>query len=160
MKSSDRRASTNGKVDGVLAVENAGAQKGRKGFSFMSYFADGHREVRRDELLGILEMLEYHRRENVWWKRGLRWLFRQPGPWNLTKIMADNFYKRSVKPRLEAAQALTEASPAISEAVMTEANRRMVRGGNDLPASPLIKPANDGDDDLPPGLHKLGETRE
>lgn len=163
MQSRDRRSSVgNGKVDGIGKVERPPHQRGNKDFTFMSYFAEGTREVRRDEFLGILEMLEFHRRENVLWKRGLRWLFRRPGPWHLTKIMADNFYKRSVKPRLDAAQAAIDGPTEPARAVPLTSGRvppseANLSGG--VPGS-LIRPAHDGDDDLPPGLHRIGTTRE
>lgn len=156
MQSKDRRSSAgNGKVDGV-GIERPPHQRNRKGFSFMDYFAEGTREVRRDELLGILEMLEYHRRENAGWKRVLRWLFRRPGPWNLTKIMADNFYKRSVKPRLDATQVAIEGGGhAMATALPLTSGRPVIEG---IPLGPHDRTRKD--DDLPPGLHKIGESPE
>lgn len=93
--------------------------------SMLDYFSgdDQRREVRRGELLGILEQIEYIRREHRWWRALWRWLRGEirwkrwadtlpvpfvesyPGPPNMPAIMARAHFRHTVKPMLENVQA-------------------------------------------------------
>ena len=75
------------------------------------FFAPGHPEkpVKRQELLGLLEMIEWHRRESTWWRRLWRLLHGEPLPSPLPAKLARAFQKYTVDPTIEAvAKALEE----------------------------------------------------
>lgn len=66
------------------------------------------RPLVRGEFLGILEMLAYNRRANVWWKRFARWLTRAPGPGDMWGQLAELHYHRSLRPAIAMVQAQLE----------------------------------------------------
>ena len=154
--SQDRRSATNGdggmheagdtrkvdiRSDGTLRRAGAGSR------SFSDYFKEHREPVRRGELLGFMEMIEYHRRESMWFVRLWRWLWRQPAPWNLPEIMANRFEKRTIVPATAAVATELEKSPAPNQAVRRPPANPS--GGGSLITRP---------DGLPPHLHKIGET--
>lgn len=76
------------------------------GGGFADYFSNENREkpVKRGEILGLLEMLEYSRRAYVWWRVLGRWVTRTPAPMNLPRQMSRAYWKNTLQPALAAIQ--------------------------------------------------------
>lgn len=74
------------------------------GGGFADYFSSENREkpVKRGELLGLLEMLEYSRSAYVWWRVLGRFLTRTPAPMNLPRAMSRAYWRHTLQPALEA----------------------------------------------------------
>lgn len=104
--------------DAKLDLANGAVRRSANGGRSMAdYFSpeNARREVKRSELLGFMEMLEYHRRESTWWRRLWAWLNRHPRPANLPASMATAFEHRTVKPTIKAVETSLESRPARPE---------------------------------------------
>jgi hypothetical protein len=82
-KSIDRRASSSADTPDITPAntEEKGPRRILPGARRASEFfgqENMRREVLRGELVNVLGMLEYGRRESTWWRRAWRWLTDQP----------------------------------------------------------------------------------
>jgi hypothetical protein len=66
------------------------------------------RPIKRGELLGLLEMLEYSRASHAWWRTLGRLLTRTPGIQNLPRQMRRAYWRSTLKPALDAVKGRLE----------------------------------------------------
>lgn len=110
------------KTDVDIRADNTLRRAGAGRRSLMDYFSeeDKRKEVRRSELLGILEAVEGARYANVWYRRLWRWLNRVPGPQDLPRAMARKHFARTIGPMTAAVKKELDRQAAAANAEASE----------------------------------------
>lgn len=106
-----------GKLD--LTSEREIRRTAGGGRTWSEFFSQGNRDkpMRRGEVLGLLEMIEYSRRAGQWWRRLRRWLFRMDGMVSMPDQMADAYVRKTLRPTQDAVQAELDKRDAKQESL-------------------------------------------